>query len=144
MRDEPVGVEPGRLECARATGGFLPRRQVVIRARDVPDARVTELDQVLRRKLARVLLVDADRRHVERVQRTVDEHDLRALVDEPRVVVVVTAQIRHLARDEDHSVDLAVEQHVHVIHLAKGCRGRRAQDRCEPRLGRALLDRLRE
>jgi hypothetical protein len=87
---------------------------------------VAELDQVLRRQLAGVLLVDSDRGHVERVQRAVHEHDLRTLPDQPCVVVVVPAQVRHLARDEDHSVDLAVEEHVHVVDLAERRRGRRA------------------
>ena len=99
---------------------------------------------MLRRELARAALVDGDRGNVQRVQCAVDEHDPCAFLDEPRVVVVVAAQVRHLAGDEDHPVGAAVEQHVHVVDLAKRRRRRVAEDRGEARLGRALFHRLRE
>ena len=69
----------------------------MLRPGDEADALVPELDQVLGRDLAGGALVDADRRHVERVHGAVHEDDARALGDELRVVAVVAAQVRHLA-----------------------------------------------
>ena len=99
---------------------------------------------MLRRDLAGRALVDPDRRDVERVHRAVHEDDARALGDEMRVVAVVAAQVRHLAGDEDHPLDAAVEQHVHVVDLAEGGARRVAEDRGEAARCGARLDRLRE
>ena len=99
---------------------------------------------MLRCELARAALVDGDGGNVQRVERAVDEDDACAFLDEPRVVVVVAARVRHLAGDEDHPVGATVEQHVHVVDLAERRRRRVAEDRREAGLGRALFHRLGE
>ena len=92
VRDEPVGIEAGGEQRAHPAVGLLPGRQVVRRPGDEADTLVAELEQVSRRELAGRALVDADRRHVERVERAVDEDEAGALVDQPLVVGVVAAR----------------------------------------------------
>ena len=99
---------------------------------------------MLRRDLAGGALVDTDRGHVERVDRAVDENDPRPLVRQLQVVAVLAAQVRHLAADEDHPLDPAVEQHVHVVDLAERCLAGVAEDRSEAVGSGSRLDRLCE
>src|SRR5919204_6491947 len=104
MADEAVRIDARSTKRGGATGCLLLCREVVLRSGDVADPSMTELEQMLRRELAGVALVDADGRHGERIQSAVDEHDARTFLDEACVVSVVAAHVRHLARDEDHPV----------------------------------------
>ena len=72
----------------------------------------------------------------------VDEDDPRSFREEAAVVVVLAAQVGHLAGDEDHSVHVAVEEHVHVLDLAESGALGRAQDRGVAAVRRAGLERL--
>ena len=99
---------------------------------------------MLRRDLAGRALVDADVRDVEHVDGAVDEDDPGALAEQPRVVAVVGAQVGRLAGDEDHPVDAALEEHLHVLGLGDGGPADVAEDRREARLRRLRLHRLGE
>ena len=83
---------------------------------------------MLRRQLGGRALVYTDRGDVESVQRAVDEDDPGSFREEAGVVVVLAAQVGHLARDEDHPLHLPVEQHVHVLDLAESGALGRAED----------------
>jgi len=140
MADQSVRVDAGGPQRSLATRGLLLRRQIEARPRGVADVTMPEVEQVLRRALAGVNLVDADRGNAQVVERTVDEDHPGPLLDEPRVVVVLAAHVRHLAGDEDHSVHLSVEQHVDVVHLPERSRRGRTEDRGEPGFGGPPLD----
>ena len=99
---------------------------------------------MLRRQLGGRALVYAHRGDVEPVQRAVDEDDPRSFREQAGVVVVLAAQVGHLAGDEDHSVHVAVEQHVHVLDLAESGALGRAEDRGVAAVRRARLQRLRD
>src|SRR5947209_4506146 len=109
--DELVAVDAGAPERGRPSGGLQLGRQVMLWPGDETDALVTELEEVLRRDLAGGPLVDADGGDVEGVDGAVNKDDPRAFVRELEVVAMLAAQIRHLAADEDHSLDATVEQH---------------------------------
>ena len=144
VRNEAVRLETGARHRRRAAGRLQLRRQIVLRPGHEADPLVPEVDQVLRRNLAGCALVDSDRWDVERVHRAVHEDDARTFGDEVRIVAVVAAQVRHLAGDEDHSFDPAVEEHVDVVDLAKRGARRVAENRGETARGGAGLDRLSE
>ena len=69
----------------------------MLRAGNEADALVAEVEQVLGRDLAGGPFVDADRGDVELVECAVHEYELRSLAQQPLVVAVVAAQVRHLA-----------------------------------------------
>src|SRR5581483_947508 len=111
-RDETVVVEPGGGERNGSSGRLELRREVVLGPGDESDPLVPEVDEALRRHLARCALVNADRRHVEQLYGAVHEYEPGALLRKLCVVGVIAAEIRHLRRDEDHPLDATVEEHV--------------------------------
>ena len=142
--DEAVGRDPAASQREHAPGRLLAGRPEAVGARDEADPLMAEVEQVLGRELARRALVDADVRHVERVDGAVDEDDPRALPEQPRVVAVVGAQVGRLARDEDHPVDAPLEKHLDVLGLGDGRPADVAEDRREAGLRRLRLHRLGE
>ena len=119
VRDEAVRLDARRAQRRLAALGLLARRARERVAGGEADPRVAELEQVLGREPPGGALVDAHRGDVELRRAAVHEHEPRALAQQAPVVGVVGAQVGDLARDEDHPVDAALEQHVHVVRLAR-------------------------
>ena len=109
-----------------------------------PIAPVAELEQVLRREPAGGALVDADRGDRERLGAAVHEDEPGTPLEQLPVVRMLAADVGHLGADEEHPLDAALEQHLHVVDLAHRRAGRVAEDRGEAGAGRVRLHRLGE
>ena len=108
------------------------------------DAAVPELEQVLGREAPRGSLVDADRGDGKRLGAAVHEDEPRTPVEQLPVVRMLAADVGHLGADEEHPLDPALEQHLHVVDLAHRRAGGVAEDRGVAGAGRVRLHRLCE
>ena len=142
MHHEAVRREALLLERLDPPCSLQPGGEVVVRACHEPDSGVAERDQVPRGQEPGMTLVDRDAGDVEPLERTVHEDELRTLVQQPGVVLVLAAEMRHLAGDEDHPVDAPVEQHVDVVGLPERCSAGVAENRRQPGLRGPRLHRL--
>ena len=142
--DVQARVDPRLAQRVGPAGHLLAGRLGEPFAGGEADAAVPELEQVLGREAPGGALVDADRGDGERLGAAVHEDEPRAPVEQLPVVRMLAADIGHLGADEEHPVDPALEQHLHVVDLAHRRAGGVAEDRGEAGAGRVGLHRLRE